>query len=93
METASFTGIIRTLFWLLFIYYAVKYFFKLFGPAIFQSAVKRAEQNIYQHYQQQQNQNQQQQQQSQQQQYTAPKQDKPHETKKVGEYIDFEEIE
>jgi hypothetical protein len=45
---------------------------------------------MYQHYQQQQNQNQQQ---SQQQQYNAPKQDKPHEKKKVGEYIDFEEIE
>jgi len=89
METASFTGIIRTLFWLIFIYYAVKYFFKLFGPAIFQSAVKRAEQNIYQQYQN----NQQQQQQTQQQQYTAPKEDKPHEKKKVGEYIDFEEIE
>ncbi|MDV6168599.1 DUF4834 family protein [Flavobacterium sp. DG1-102-2] len=86
METASLTGIIKTIFWLLVIYYAVKFFFKLFGPAIFQSAVKRAEQSIYQQYQNQQ-------QQQSQQQYTAPKQDKPQEKKKIGEYIDFEEIE
>lgn len=90
METASFTGFIKTLLWILFIYYAFKIFFKLFGPAIFQSAVKRAEQNIYQQYQ---NQQQQQNQQYEQQTNNASKQDKPHEKKKVGEYIDYEDIE
>ena len=90
METASFTGLIRAIVWILFIYYAFKIFFKLFGPAIFQSAVKRAEKNIFQQFQ---NQQQQQNQQYTQQTNTAPKQDKPHEKKKVGEYIDYEELD
>lgn len=94
METASFASLIRTLLWILFIYYAIKVFFKLFGPAILQSAVRKAEKNMYQQFQNQQQQYQSQQQQQTQQNYTAsPNQEKPHEKKKVGEYIDFEEID
>ena len=93
METASFASLIRTLLWILFIYYAIKVFFKLFGPAILQSAVRKAEKNMYQQFQNQQQQYQNQQQQTQQNYTAPPKQDKPHEKKKVGEYIDFEEID
>lgn len=90
METASFTNFIRTIIWIVLIYYAIKFFFKLFGPVILQQVVKKAGQNFQQQYQQQQNyQHEQQQQQN----FTSPKQDKPHEKKKVGEYIDYEEIE
>lgn len=88
METASFTGFVKTLLWILFIYYAIKIFFRLFGPVIVQQVVKKAGQSFQEQYQQQQ-----QYQQEQQQSYTATKQDKPHEKKKVGEYIDYEEIE
>jgi len=90
METASFYGLVKTLVWILFIYYAFKIFFKLFGPAILQTAVRKAEKNMYQQFQ---NQQQQQSQQYQQQTNTPPKKDIPHEKKKVGEYIDYEEIE
>jgi biopolymer transport protein ExbB/TolQ len=90
MDTASFTSVVRTLVWIVLIYYGIKFFFKLFGPMIFQAAVKKAGENFQQQFQQQQ---QYQQQQQQQQTHQAPKQDKPHEKKKVGEYIDYEEIE
>ncbi len=90
METASFNNFIRTIIWIVLIYYAIKFFIKLFGPMIFQAAVKKAGQNFQQHYQQQQHY---QHEQPQQQNFTPPKQDKPHEKKKVGEYIDYEEIE
>lgn len=87
METASFTGLIKTLFYLILAYYVVKFLIKMFAPVILQQVVKKAEQNFNQH-QQQYNQNQNQAQQA----YNAP-QDKPREKKKVGEYIDYEEIE
>lgn len=92
MDTASVTSLIRTLVWIVLIYYGIKFFFKLFGPMIFQQVVKKAGENFQQQYQ---NQQQQQHQYKQQQQTSQapPKQDKPHETKKVGEYIDYEEIE
>ncbi|WP_241657590.1 DUF4834 domain-containing protein [Flavobacterium cerinum] len=85
METASFTGFIKTLFWLILAYYVVKFLIKMFAPVLLQQVVKKAEQN----FQQQQQQYSQQQQQA----YTAPKQEMPKEKKKVGEYIDYEEIE
>lgn len=85
METASFTGFIKTLFWLILAYYVVKFLIKMFAPMLLQQVVKKAEQN----FQQQQQQYSEQQQQA----YTAPKQEMPKEKKKVGEYIDYEEIE
>lgn len=88
METASFTGFIKTLFWLILAYYAVKFLIRMFAPMLLQQVVKKAEQNFQQHQQQQYNHSQQQQQA-----YTAPKQEMPKEKKKVGEYIDYEEIE
>lgn len=90
METASFYGLVKAIVWILFIYYAFKIFFKLFGPAILQSAVRKAERNMQQQFN---NQQQQQSQQYQQQTNTSSKQEIPHEKKKVGEYIDYEEIE
>ena len=59
---------------------------RLLAPYLFQEMVKKAGQN----FQQQQQQYQQQQQQSQQ---PSSNFEKPQEKKKVGEYIDFEEIE
>lgn len=88
METASFTGLIKVLVWILFIYYALKFVMRLLAPYFLQQVVKKAEQNFQQ--QQQNYRNQQQQQQNQQQPSNF---EKPQEKKKVGEYIDFEEIE
>ncbi|WP_313806405.1 DUF4834 family protein [Flavobacterium sp.] len=91
METASFTGLLKTLLWILFIYYALKFLMRLLAPYLFQQVVKKAEQNFRQ--QQQNYQQNTQQQYSQQNQQQAPKNEMPREKKKVGEYIDFEEIE
>lgn len=87
METASFTGLLRTLLWIIFIYYALKFLMRLLAPYLFQQVVKKAEENFRQ---QQQNYQQQYSQQTQQQ---NTKNEMPREKKKVGEYIDFEEIE
>ncbi|MEL1245799.1 DUF4834 domain-containing protein [Flavobacterium sp. DGU11] len=84
MVTASFTGFLKTIAILILVYYAVKYLLKVFAPVIIQQVVKKAEQSFYE---QQQNA-----QQPQQQAY-ANTSDRPKEKKKVGEYIDFEEIE
>ncbi|MGX7668595.1 DUF4834 family protein [Flavobacterium pedocola] len=87
METASFTGFIRTLLWIIFIYYVLKFLMRLLAPYLFQQVVKKAEENFKQ---QQQNYQQQSNQQTQQQ---SSQDEMPKEKKKVGEYIDFEEIE
>lgn len=89
METASFTGLLKTLLWIVFIYYVLKFLMRLLAPYLFQQVVKKAEQNFKQ---QQQNYQQNYQQYSQQNQQQTPKNEMPREKKKVGEYIDFEEI-
>jgi Domain of unknown function (DUF4834) len=88
MDTASFTGFLKTIVILILIYYALKVAFRLFAPMLMQQAVKKAGQSFYE--QQQQNMRQQYQQQ---QQPNTTTSDKPREKKKVGEYIDFEEID
>lgn len=87
METASFTGLVRTLLWIVFIYYVLKFLMRMLAPYLFQQVVKKAEENFKQ---QQQNY---QQQYTQQQQQQTSQNEMPKEKKKVGEYIDFEEIE
>jgi ABC-type transport system involved in cytochrome bd biosynthesis fused ATPase/permease subunit len=86
METANFQSLFKTLFWIFIIYYAVKFLARLFLPVLAKKVVEKASEQ----FQKQQQQN-----------YTnqttntntASKSDKPHETKKVGEYVDFEEID
>lgn len=91
METASFTGLVRTLLWIVFIYYVLKFLMRLLAPYLFQQVVKKAEENFrsqQQNYQQ--NYSQQNTQQNTQQ---STQSEMPREKKKIGEYIDFEEIE
>lgn len=86
MQEASLPGFVRTLLWILAFYYIFKFLARLFFPILVKKAVERAEEQFKQHYQNQThstdfNSN------------ATPKSDKPRETKKVGEYIDYEEIE
>ena len=87
MQTANFNGFIKMIFWLIIFYYVVKFLAKLFLPVMIKKVVKKAEENF-----------------KQQQGYNNPnpinkdvsdktQNDKPRETKKVGEYVDFEEID
>jgi competence protein ComGC len=89
MVTASFSGILRTIVIMILVFYAIKFLLRIFAPVIIQQVVKKAGQSMYE----------QQQQQQQQQQYSQAKNQpdatvagRPREKKKVGEYIDYEEI-
>lgn len=81
MDTASFTGFLKTLAILILIYYGIRIAFRLLAPVLVQQVVKKAQQNFHD------------QQQQYQQQANPTASEKPREKKKVGEYIDFEEIE
>jgi hypothetical protein len=88
MEMASFAGFIETLFYILFFYYVFKFLARLFLPYMVKKVVEKAGQNFQQQYQNQQNQ-------SNTQDFNSVNSNdsKPRESKKVGEYVDFEEIE
>jgi hypothetical protein len=83
MQEANFSSLVKTLFWIIAIYYIVKFLARLFLPVIAKKVVEKASEQFQQQYQNQQQQK-------------APNvpsnSDKPKETKKVGEYIDYEEI-
>ncbi len=89
MQTASFGSVLETILFIVLFYYAFKFAMRLLLPVALKKVVEKAEENLRNH--------------SQQASYNtsnpgqsysqAPQSDKPRETKKVGEYIDFEEIE
>jgi hypothetical protein len=92
MEMASFNGFLKTLFYIILFYYIAKFLVRLFLPIVVKKVVQKAGENFQKQYQnnQQQNpfgfdndQNN----------AASSKNTKPRETKKVGEYIDYEEIE
>ena len=88
MEMASFAGFIETLCYILFFYYVLKFLARLFLPFMVKKVVDKAGQNFQQQYQNQQNHNN-----TQDSNPLNSTDSKPRENKKVGEYVDFEEIE
>lgn len=94
MEYASFSGTLRVIFYIIAFYYIFKFLARLFFPVLVKKAVEKAAES----FEQQQRQYQQGAYQSTRTAnndeiiYNNVKSDKPRETKKVGEYIDFEEI-
>lgn len=86
MQEASFNGLIKTIFWAFVIIYALKFLARLFLPVVAKKVVEKATEQFQQQQAQQNNQNQQNN-------SSTNKNDKPRETKKVGEYIDYEEID
>lgn len=94
MQTASFSGFIKAIFYMIAFYYISKFLFRLFLPLLVKKAVEKAGQNFQQ----------QQQQYSQQNTWRRTSNNdeiiidtanskNPRETKKVGEYVDYEEID
>jgi len=93
MQTASFNGFIKTLIYFLAFYYVFKFLAKLFLPLLIKKVVEKAGANF----------------QNQQQNYqdasghkttnsdeiiiNTTQSKNPRETKKVGEYVDYEELE
>lgn len=88
MEMASFAGFIETLFYILMFYYVFKFLARLFLPYMVKKVVEKAGQNFQHNYQNQQNPNT-----TQDSNPLNSTDSKPRENKKVGEYVDFEEIE
>lgn len=86
METASFTGFLRTLFYIILFYYIFKFVLRLLAPYLLKKAVEKAQENFHdqtqQHYYNTDRAT-----------YGTPRQQPPRETKKVGDYIDFEELD
>ncbi len=81
---ASAWGFVRTLLIIILCYYAFKFLMRIFAPILMQKAVSKMQQKMQEQYRQQQEQQQDRTSQSQ--------QSMPKEKKKVGEYIDYEEI-
>lgn len=94
MELASFQNFIKTILILVLLYYLFKFAFRLFAPILITKVVKKAEQNFHdkqRKYQENyQSENNQQQKEDINNQFSKNK--FPREKKKVGEYIDFEEV-
>lgn len=89
MDTASFSGVLRVIIIMVLAYYAIKFLLRIFAPIIMQKVVQKAGEAMYERQQEFYNAANQQQANQQ----PQPQPDKPREKKKVGEYIDFEEID
>jgi DNA integrity scanning protein DisA with diadenylate cyclase activity len=93
MQEASFSGFIRTLFYIIAIYYIIKFLARLFLPLLVRKVVEKAGENFQKQQQYAQGSSW----------HKTPNNDeviidianakKPRETKKVGEYVDYEEID
>ncbi|MDD3004612.1 MAG: DUF4834 family protein [Flavobacterium sp.] len=97
MDTASATGLIKTIVYIIVGYYVIKFLARLLFPVVVRKVVSKAEESFKQQYQA----NQQHYHYNTQQQRTSKdeiildtaKSNNPKSTKKVGEYVDYEEIE
>ena len=85
MQEAGLPTLVRILIWIIAIYYIVKFLARLFLPVLAKKMVEKVGKQFQE--QQQQYQNQQQKPVD-----STLKSDKPREKNKVGEYIDYEEI-
>jgi len=89
MQYADLSGVLRTLLTIVCIYYLLKFIGRLLFPIMVKTVVNKAQENFQQQQQSyQRNQNTQSDFVN-----TTAKSDKPREKKKVGEYIDYEEID
>ncbi len=99
METANLYNFLRNVFFFVMAYYILKFLAKLLFPMLVKKAVQHAEDNMRQQFGQYQNFGQQQQRNDDfrkrdgEVSYDSSEAAKSKETKKVGEYIDYEEID
>jgi len=93
MQTASFNGFIKAIFYILAFYYIFKFLAKLFLPVIVKKVVEKAGTNFQKQYQQAQGSSWQKTPNNDEIIFDKTKVKNPSETKKVGDYVDYEEIE
>ena len=84
MEMASGSSLLRTLAIIILSYYLFKFLMRIFAPIIMQKAVNRMQEKMQEQYNKQQEQ--------QQSTTTQSTQFQSKEKEKVGDYIDYEEI-
>ncbi|MFE3866717.1 DUF4834 family protein [Flavobacterium sp. LS2P90] len=93
MQTASFDGIIKTLFYLIAFYYIFKFLAKLFLPLLVKKVVQKAGENFQRQQQYSQDNSWNKTQSKDEVIYNTANAKNPRETKKVGDYVDYEEID
>ena len=93
METASFIGFIRTLFYIIAFYYVFKFLVRLFLPLVLKKVVEKAGANFEQQHKKSQDSSWNKTQSSGDIYYQPTSAKNPKETKKVGDYVDYEEID
>lgn len=93
MQTASFDGIIKTLFYMIAFYYIFKFLAKLFLPLLVKKVVQKAGENFQKQQQYSQDNSWNKTQSKDEVIYNTPNSKNPRETKKVGDYVDYEEID
>ncbi|MES2811580.1 MAG: DUF4834 family protein [Bacteroidota bacterium] len=89
MQEASFSGLFKTIIYIIGFYYFVKIMMRIFMPIIMRKMMSKAQDNFNKHYQQgnfnQSNNNESQYQESVTRDFKKP-------TKQVGDYVDYEEV-
>ncbi len=89
MQTASFSRTIETILYIMAFYYVFKFLARLFLPLIVKKVVEKASQNFQNQYQSQHSKSKNNEEVI----VDIHKKTKPSASKKIGEYVDFEEIE
>jgi ABC-type microcin C transport system permease subunit YejE len=93
MQEASFSSFIRTVFYILIFSYIFKFLARLFLPMLVKKAVEKAGENFQKQQQYAQEMAWKKAQNNDEIIYKETTSKKPRETKKVGDYVDYEEIE
>lgn len=93
MQTASFIGFIKALFYMIAFYYIFKFLAKLFLPLLVKKVVEKAGENMQKQQQYAQDNTWKKTPTKDEVLYNTANAKNPRETKKVGDYVDYEEID
>ena len=93
MQTASFIGFIKAIFYMIAFYYIFRFLAKLFLPLLVKKVVEKAGENMQKQQQNAQDNIWKKTQSKDEVIYNTANAKKPRETKKVGDYVDYEEID
>ena len=93
LQQASMQGFIRTILIIVGIWYAFKFLMRLLAPYLMKKMVQKAESNFRQNYEQQFGNTENKHQNKESSHTNSSNQHNPRSSKKIGEYIDYEEIE
>jgi hypothetical protein len=93
MQEASFSGFIRTLFYIIAFYYIFRFLAKLFLPFLVKKVVEKAGENFQKQHQNSKDTNWKKAQNNEEIIYNTSNTKNPKENKKVGDYVDYEELD